>query len=1221
MVKSIKEYIKHKILVLDGAMGTMIQQYKLKEYDYRGVLFSDHTKNLQGNLDVLSLTRPDIIEKIHQEYLEAGADIIETNTFSSTSIAQADYGLEDEVYKLNFESARIARKVVDKFNEKNPEQPRYVAGSMGPTNQTTSISPNVNNPAYRAITFDQLVLSYKEQVHGLVKGGVDLLLVETIFDTLNAKAAIYAISTYFKEKNIQLPIMVSGTITDASGRTLSGQTVEAFLISLSHFDIFSIGFNCALGAKEMEQYVQWMGEHAPFYVSAHPNAGLPNEFGEYDEKPVDTASEIDTWLNNGWVNIVGGCCGTTPDHIRLLADKAAQYSPRPIPEARKITQLSGLEALNIYPKSNFINVGERTNVTGSIRFRRLIKEEKYEEALEVARQQVENGAQIIDINMDDGMLDSKEVMIHFLNLIASEPDISKIPIMIDSSKWEVIHEGLKRVQGKAIVNSISLKEGEEKFIEQACEIKLLGAAVIVMAFDENGQADSYERRIQICERAYRILVDKVHFHPLDIIFDPNILTVGTGIEEHRNYALDFINATRWIKENLPGALVSGGVSNISFAFRGNNKVREAMHAAFLYHSIQAGMDMGIVNAGMIEVYDAVEPELKDRVEDVLLNRRDDATERLIDWAAANSGEGKRNENSELWREESAEKRLSYALVNGIVKYINEDTSAAFHKIKDPLEVIEGPLMDGMNTVGKLFGSGKMFLPQVVKSARVMKKAVAWLQPYIEATKEGKTSSAGKILLATVKGDVHDIGKNIVSVVLGCNNYEIIDLGVMVPAEKIIEVAKKENVDIIGLSGLITPSLEEMIHVASELERHDLELPLLIGGATTSRVHTAVKIEENYPRGSAIHVNDASLSVPVVGKLLSKHRVGFIEDKKIEYQKVRATYQRKKEEKQLVSIEEAKKNPYTIDWEKSKLSNPNFKGVKVEDKIPVELLIPFIDWTPFFYTWEIKGQFPKVLDNPTNGKEAKKLYADALEMLDMIKRDNLLFGRSVIGIWKAGSIDDDIIVFNKKREKQASFSMMRQQLKKKEEQAYISLSDFIAPIESNLEDHIGGFVVSVQGVIDSLIEEYEKDFDDYKIIMIKALADRLVEALAEYMHQKIRKEIWGYAEEEKYDNKALISESYRGIRPAPGYPACPDHTEKTTLFDLLDAEKLIDVSLTETLGMIPAASICGWYFANPEAKYFGISKIGEDQLNDLSDRKGIGLNKLLPGLSYMVQKKG
>lgn len=1219
MSKEIKDILKKRILVLDGAMGTMIQQYKLEEEDFRGDLFVNHSKALKGNLDVLSLTKPSIIEAIHREYMDAGADIIETNTFSGTSIAQGDYALEDKVREINITSAKIACKVRDEFNLLTPEKPRYVAGSIGPTNQTASLSPNVNDPGFRAITFDKLVEAYTEQVEALVDGGVDVLLVETIFDTLNAKAAIYAITKIKEERNIDIPIMVSGTITDASGRTLSGQTVEAFLISLQHFDLLSIGFNCALGAKEMEKYVQWMGEHAPFYVSAHPNAGLPNEFGAYDEKPKDTASEIDIWLKNGWVNIVGGCCGTTPSHIKLLAEKAAQYPARKIPQEVSYTQLSGLEPLYIYPDSNFINAGERTNVTGSSRFRKLIKEEKFEEALEVARQQVENGAQILDVNLDDGMIDSKEVMIHFLNLIASEPDISRIPIMIDSSKWEVIHAGLKRVQGKAIVNSISLKEGEEAFILQAKEIRRLGAAVIVMAFDENGQADNYEKRIQICERAYRILVDEVHFPSQDIIFDPNILTVGTGIEEHNNYAVDFINATKWIKENLPGALISGGVSNVSFSFRGNNKVREAMHSAFLYHAIKAGMDMGIVNAGMIEIYDTIDVELKDLVEDVLLNRREDSTERLIDWAAKNSGDTNRVENEKAWRNEEVEKRLEYALVKGIVKYIDEDTKEAFEKLEDPLLVIEGPLMDGMNIVGKLFGSGKMFLPQVVKSARVMKKAVAWLQPYIEASKNGKASSAGKILMATVKGDVHDIGKNIVSVVLGCNNYEIIDLGVMVPADKIIETAKRENVDIIGLSGLITPSLEEMIHVASELERHDMDLPLLIGGATTSRVHTAVKVEENYPSGSTIHINDASLSVPVVGQLLSAHKVGFISDKKEEYQKVRETYSKKKNQKKLIPIEEAKANSFTIDWNKSAPYPSSYYGVKVIDPISVEELIPFIDWTPFFFTWEIKGQYPRVLDNPENGEQARQLFDDALAMLEMVKEEKALYGRAVVGIWPANSDGDDVIVMNVKDDEVDRFAMMRQQLKKKDGEAHFSLADFIAPKESGHKDSIGGFVVSIQGSLEEKLKEYAQDHDDYKSIMLKSIADRLAEALAEYMHQKVRKEIWGYAKDESLDNKGLISEQYQGIRPAPGYPACPDHSEKITLFNLLDAENVIDVSLTETLSMYPAASVSGWYFSHPEARYFGITKIGEDQLIDLSDRKKIGIDKVRPGLSYMIQK--
>ncbi len=1219
MNKEIKNILKERILVLDGAMGTMIQEYKLGEADFRGELFKDHAKSLKGNLDILSLTQPQIIESIHRKYLEVGADIIETNTFSSTLIAQADYGLQDHVRNLNFASASIARKVCDEFNKLDPEKPRFVAGSIGPTNQTASLSPNVNDPGFRAITFDKLVSAYSEQVNALIEGGVDLLLVETVFDTLNAKAALYAISKIKDEKNLSIPVMVSGTITDASGRTLSGQTVEAFLISLSHFDLLSIGFNCALGAKQMEPHVQWLGEHAAFNVSAHPNAGLPNEFGAYDERPKDTATEIDIWLKNGWINIIGGCCGTTPDHIKLMAEKAAKYVPRVLPKDIKNTQLSGLEPLNIYPESNFINVGERTNVTGSSQFRKLIKEEKYEDALEVARQQVENGAQILDVNLDDGMIESKEVMIHFLNLIASEPAISKIPIMIDSSKWEVIHEGLKRVQGKAVVNSISLKEGEAYFIEQAKEIKRFGAAVIIMAFDENGQADTLEKKIKICERAYKILTEEVHFWPQDIIFDPNILTVGTGIEEHNNYAVDFIKATKWIKENLPGALVSGGVSNISFSYRGNNKVREAMHSAFLYHAIQAGMDMGIVNAGMIEIYDNIDPELRELVEDVLLNRRDDSTERLIDWAGKNSVNVKRVENEEAWREEGVEKRLEHALVNGIVKFIDEDTEEAYQKTQDALGVIEGPLMDGMNRVGELFGAGKMFLPQVVKSARVMKKAVALLQPYIEAGKKGGASSAGKIVMATVRGDVHDIGKNIVGVVLGCNNYEIIDLGVMVSSEKIIQTAIDEKADIIGLSGLITPSLEEMIHVASELERHKLTIPLLIGGATTSRVHTAVKIEESYPSGTTIHINDASLSVPVVGHLISSHKGTFIQEKKEEYKKVRSNYFSKKNEKEIVDLELAKSRPYLIDWKNTQIIAPKFLGEKVIDKISIETLIPYIDWTPFFSAWEIKGRYPKVFDHPEMGAHAKQLFVDANEMLEELKKDDALFGRAVIGIWKAQSKGDDVLVFDDNGKERARFAMMRQQILKKEDEVYMSLADFIAPEESAKDDFIGGFVVSIQGKMEEMLKAFSLDHNDYKIIMLKALADRLAEALAEYMHKDVRTNLWGYAKDEDLSNVDLISENYQGIRPAPGYPACPDHSEKLTLFDLLNAEKAIDVSLTETLAMYPAASVSGWYFAHPEAKYFGISKIGEDQLIDLSKRKNIGIEKIKPGLSYLIKR--
>jgi len=1214
MKQDIKQILKERILVLDGAMGTMIQQYQLQEQDFRGEEFKDHDKLLKGNLDILSITQPHIIKEIHLKYLEAGADIIETNSFSGTSIAQADYHLEKEIYRLNFESARIAREAADEYNRKTPNKPRFVAGAMGPTNQTASLSPKVNDPGYRAITFDQLADSYYQQVVGLTEGGIDLLLVETIFDTLNAKAALYAIDRFQNERNIEIPIMVSGTITDASGRTLSGQTAEAFLISVSHLTLLSVGFNCSLGAREMEQHVQWLGEHAGFFVSAHPNAGLPNEFGEYDEQPEDTATQLDTWLKNGWVNIIGGCCGTTPEHIRHIARKAEKHKPRQISEVAKYSCFSGLEPMVIYPKSNFVMVGERTNVTGSIRFRRLVKEENYEEALEVARQQVENGAQIIDINMDEGMIDSKPVMVNFLNLIASEPDISKVPIMIDSSKWEVIHAGLKCVQGKCIVNSISLKEGLEIFKERALEVKRLGAAVIVMAFDEKGQADSYERRIAICERAYRILVDEVNIPAQDIIFDPNILTVGTGIEEHNNYAVDFIRATNWIKENLPGVLVSGGVSNISFSFRGNELVREAMHSAFLYHAIKAGMDMGIVNAGMIGIYEEIDPELLVLVEDLLLNRNADATERMIEWASGNKADRKSEIKEEVWRNEPVEKRLEHALVNGIVKYIEEDTAEAMEFLGDPLLVIEQPLMAGMNHVGDLFGSGQMFLPQVVKSARVMKKAVAWLQPYLEEAKSGGASYTGKILMATVKGDVHDIGKNIVSVVLGCNNYEIIDLGVMVPAEKILQVARDEKVDIIGLSGLITPSLDEMIHVASELERNGFDVPLLIGGATTSRVHTAVKIEESYSNGSTIHVNDASRSVPVVGKLLNKHRVGYIKEVKEDYKKVRENYKNRAGVKTLISIDEAIENRFKIDWDKSKPLLPEKYGHWVIDDISISELIPFVDWTPFFFTWEMKKAYPAILTDDRYGEQATKLFDDANQMIEKIISENWLTPKVTMGIWSAAEENDDILVFDQNGNEKLRFNMMRQQVKKGKGQSQFSLADFIAPTKLGIKDAIGGFVVTIQGKLKEKIDEFEKDHDDYNSIMLKALADRFAEALAEYMHLIVRKDYWGYAKDENLDNKALIKENYMGIRPAPGYPACPDHTEKIKLFELLEAEKHTGVSLTESLAMYPVSSICGWYFSHPESKYFGINKIGMDQVEKLAEQKNMSKDELTKWLN-------
>jgi len=1213
-MKNIERILKERILVLDGAMGTMIQQYQLQEDDFRGQEFKGHNKPLKGNLDILSITKPNIIKEIHLKYLEAGADIIETNTFSSTSIAQADYNLEKEVYRLNYEAAKIAREAVEEYDLITPDKLRFVAGSMGPTNQTTSLSPKVNDPGYRAISFDKLTGSYYEQVVGLVEGGADLLLIETIFDTLNAKAALYAIDRFQVERNIEIPIMVSGTITDASGRTLSGQTAEAFLISVSHLNLLSVGFNCSLGAREMEQHVHWLGEHAGFFVSAHPNAGLPNEFGEYDEQPEDTATQLDTWLKNGWVNIIGGCCGTTPEHIRQIANKASKYKPRLIPEISKYSSFSGLEPMVVYPKSNFVMVGERTNVTGSIRFRRLVKEENYEEALEVARQQVENGAQIIDINMDEGMIDSQSVMVNFLNLIASEPDISKVPIMIDSSKWEVIHKGLKCLQGKCIVNSISLKEGEDIFRERAREIKRLGAAVIVMAFDEKGQADSYERRIAICKRAYHILIDEVNFPAQDIIFDPNILTVGTGIEEHNNYAVDFIRATKWIKENLPGVLVSGGVSNISFSFRGNEIVREAMHSAFLYHAIKAGMDMGIVNAGMIGIYEEIDPELLKLVEDLLLNRNAEATERMIDWASGHKADRKSDVKEEVWRNEPVEKRLEHALVNGIVKFIEEDTAETLELLGDPLMVIEQPLMAGMNRVGDLFGSGQMFLPQVVKSARVMKKAVAWLQPYLEATKSGALSSAGKILMATVKGDVHDIGKNIVSVVLGCNNYEIIDLGVMVPAEKILQVARDQDVDIIGLSGLITPSLDEMIHVASELERNDFDIPLLIGGATTSRVHTAVKIEENYSNGSTIHVNDASRSVPVVGKLLNRHRVGYIKEVKEDYKKVRENYRNRADVKTLIGIEEAIENRLKIDWNKLRPSLPKNYGRWIIDDISIADLKPFIDWTPFFFTWEMKKTYPAILSDNRYGEQATKLFDEANQMIEKIISENWLTPKVAIGIWSASEENDDVLVFDKEGNEISRFCMMRQQVKKGKGHSYLSLADFIAPGKLGIKDAIGGFVVSIQGKLQEKIAEFENDHDDYHSIMLKALADRFAEALAEFMHLKVRKEYWGYAKDEKLDNKALIKENYLGIRPAPGYPACPDHTEKITLFELLEAEKHTGVELTESLAMNPVSSVCGWYFSHPESQYFGISRVGNDQIKKLSKQKNMPVSELKKWLS-------
>lgn len=1195
----IETQLSKRILVLDGAMGTMIQRYKLTEEDFRGTSFRNSKIPLKGNNDLLSITRPDIIKAIHAEYLEAGSDIIETNTFSGTKIAQADYNLENAVYDINFQSAKIAREITDEFTERNPLKPRFVAGAMGPTNRTASMSPDVNDPSYRAVTFDNLVEAYKEQAQALIDGGVDILLIETIFDTLNAKAALFAIETHFEEIGKRLPIMISGTITDASGRTLSGQTVEAFLISISHIPLLSVGFNCALGAKQLRPHIQTIAERTNYFVSAYPNAGLPNAFGEYDEAAKETAEQIEEFIKDGLVNIVGGCCGTTPEHIKAIAAVAEKYKPRVPKESTKLPNFSGLESVIIRPESNFVNVGERTNVTGSILFKRLIKEDNYEEAIAVALNQVEGGAQIIDVNMDEGMLDSEKAMTKFLNLIASEPDIAKLPIMIDSSKWSVIEAGLKCTQGKSIVNSISLKEGESVFLERAKLIKRYGAAVIVMAFDEQGQADTYERRIAICERAYKLLTQKVGFPAHDIIFDPNILTVATGLEEHNNYAVDFIKSTKWIKENLPGALVSGGVSNVSFSFRGNDIVREAIHSVFLFHAIKAGMDMGIVNPGMLEVYEEIPKDLLEKVEDVILNRRSDATERLVEFAESVKGTKKDEIVNKEWRNSPVQERLSHSLVKGIVEFIEVDTEECRKLFPKPIEVIEGPLMDGMNIVGDLFGAGKMFLPQVVKSARVMKKAVAYLLPYIEEEKKlnsnNTTHKAPKVLLATVKGDVHDIGKNIVGVVLACNNYEVIDLGVMVPAEKIVETAILENVDIIGLSGLITPSLDEMAYFAKELERRNLNIPLLIGGATTSKTHTAVKIEPNYTKAPTIYVPDASKSVPIVSELLSENNSVFITGIKTEYQNIRNIHHKKNEAKNMLSLNEARQNKLKIDFSEFSPYKPNHLGIKIFKDFNLEELVDFIDWSPFFRAWELAGKYPEILQDKIIGETATKLFADAQQMLSKIIDEKWIRANAVIGIWEANTVNDDTIEVYEDGIKTATLHQLRQQAKKGTGVPNISLADFVAPKESGIKDYIGGFAVTTGIGIEEHLEKFEKDHDDYSSIMLKALADRLAEAFAEYMHQKVRKEIWGYAQNENLDNDALIQEKYKGIRPAPGYPACPNHTLKNQLFELMDATKNTGIELTESLAMYPTAAVCGMYFGNSQAKYFGVGKISQDQV--------------------------
>ena len=1209
---SIKEILQHRILVLDGGMGTMIQRYKLSEEDFRGERFKDSKINLKGNNDLLAISQPEILAEIHEAYLQAGADIIETNTFSGTTVAQADYQLEHAVYDINYESAKIAKAACEKFTQQNPDKPRFVAGSIGPTNKMCSMSPDVNRPGFRAISFDELSAAYKEQVKALVEGGVDILLVETVFDTLNCKAALIAIEDYFEEAQLRLPIMVSGTITDTSGRTLSGQTIEAFLISISHFDLLSIGINCALGAELMRPYIQELAEKSPFYVSAHPNAGLPNQFGEYDESAEYMGGLIGEFINSGFINIIGGCCGTTPEHITEIARIAKKSNPRKIPEIQNYLRLSGLEPFVLRPESNFVNIGERTNITGSRKFKRLILEEKYDEALSIATDQVEGGAQIIDVNMDEGMLDAVKAMTTFLNLIAAEPDITKIPVMIDSSKWEVIEAGLKCTQGKAVVNSISLKEGEKIFTEQAKKIKKYGAAVVVMAFDEVGQADTYERRINICKRAYNILVNEINFPPQDIIFDPNIFPVATGIEEHRNYAVDFFKATKWIKENLPHAKVSGGVSNVSFSFRGNDVVREAMHSAFLYHAIKNGMDMGIVNPSMLQVYDEIPKDLLEKVEDVLLNRRDDATEILVDYAEKVKGSGEKEEKVIAWRNQSLEERISYALVKGIADFVEEDMQQAVEKYDKSLDIIEGPLMDGMNIVGDLFGDGKMFLPQVVKSARVMKRSVAYLLPYLEKEKAESANpdkKVGKILLATVKGDVHDIGKNIVGVVLACNNYDIVDLGVMVPPEKILKEAIDQKVDIIGLSGLITPSLDEMVHVAKEMKRLNFKLPLLIGGATTSKVHTAVKIANEYP--DVVHIHDASKTVPAVSKLLADNEntvKDYWQVVEKEHERLRLQNSNKNAAKQTVSLARARANKAQINWDNYSIKKPKYLRNKVFENIDISEVATFIDWTPFFHAWELKGSYPKILNDAEKGTEATKLFQDAKEMLKKVIEEKSLQLKAVLGTYPANAVDDDIEVYDEKGNLREKFFTLRQQTTKPKGVANTALSDFLLPKEKQEKDFIGAFAVTVHGA-EEIAKKFEADLDDYNAIMIKAIADRLAEAMAEYFHLKVRKEIWGYSKEENLSNEDLIKEKYDGIRPAPGYPAQPDHTEKYALFRLLEAEKNTGIELTENLAMYPAASVCGLYFSHPQSHYFGIGKINKDQVEDYAQRKGMKVEEI------------
>lgn len=1271
----LKAALTQRILILDGAMGTMIQRYQLQEADYRGARFKDWSKDVKGNNDLLVLTNPSVIREIHAEYLAAGADILETNTFNATRVSMHDYDMQDFAYEINVEAAKLARSIADEYS--TLAKPRFVAGVLGPTSRTCSISPDVNDPGFRNISFDELVTNYKESTRGLIVGGVDIILIETIFDTLNAKAAVFAVKQVFEEEGIELPMMISGTITDQSGRTLSGQTTEAFYNSLAHADALSFGLNCALGPDLLRQYVEEMARVCAGYVSAHPNAGLPNEMGQYDMEGTEMAVHIREWAQTGFLNIVGGCCGTSPEHIKTMAAAVAGIAPRQLPKIEAELRLSGLEPFNVGKDSLFVNVGERTNVTGSAKFKRLIKDGHYSAALQVALEQVEGGAQVIDVNMDEGLLDAEKEMNRFLNLIASEPDIARVPVMVDSSKWEVIEAGLKCIQGKGIVNSISMKEGEAKFIAQAKLVRRYGAAVIVMAFDEQGQADTQARKIEICARAYKILTEQVGFPPQDIIFDPNIFAIATGIDEHNNYAVDFIEATRWIRKNLPHAHVSGGVSNVSFSFRGNNPVREAIHSVFLYHAIQAGMDMGIVNASQMEVYDDLPKELRDAVEDVILNRDAGATERLLELAPKYKGDGKADDKKEdlEWRSWPVEKRLEHALVKGIDAYVDQDTEAARIKLGKPLLVIEGPLMDGMNVVGDLFGAGKMFLPQVVKSARVMKKAVAYLDPFMAAEKQGTAIQAnGKILMATVKGDVHDIGKNIVGVVLQCNNYEVIDLGVMVSAEKILQIARDEQVDIIGLSGLITPSLDEMVHVAKEMQRQDFHLPLLIGGATTSKIHTAVKIEPQYKNDIVVYVADASRAVGVASALLSKeHKPDYVASIRKEYQQVRVKRAANQTERKLISIADARANKAKINWAtytppKPQLlevaglipltANDSSTGKKTYCCIahqlqaerqaqtaaqvipeyaelihsgdgvilnfahyPLAELVERIDWTPFFRSWELAGRYPDILTDEVVGLEAQKLYADAQALLKKIVAENWIEARALVGFFPANAQGDDLLLYQDAARTQPRTTLynLRMQMDRNGQQANYSLGDFVAPIESGKADWIGVFAVSTGFGIEQHLQAFRAELDDYNAIMTEALVDRLAEALAERIHERVRKEFWGYVPTEALDNDAMIAEAYQGIRPAPGYPACPDHTEKGTLWQLLDVEKHTGMKITESFAMYPAASVSGWYFSHPDARYFGIGRVARDQVEDYAKRKGMSLAEaerwLAPVLGY------